>query len=229
MRVFLVEDDESLGFVVQDNLEQNGYEVDLFKDGWSAQKAFVPFEYDICILDVMLPNLDGFSLGEYIRTQDTQVPIIFLTAKNLKEDRIRGFKIGADDYMTKPFSIEELVLRIEAIMKRIAQSPAPARAVKTTVRIGRYTFDHKNLLLTLDEERTSLTQREADLLALLAEHKGELISRDDILVKIWGETDYFRGRSLDVFITRLRKYLKEDPTVSITNIHGVGFRLEEKV
>ena len=222
-KILLVEDDDSLGFVVKDNLEQEGYEIDLQVTGKAGQKAFQQNQYDIFILDVMLPEMDGFTLAEYIRSTGSDVPIIFLTAKSLKEDRIKGLKLGADDYLTKPFSIEELILRVEAILKRTGKKTATNLAVHS---LGKYSFDTKNLKLIFEEKALDLTHRESDLLTFLVQHKNETLSRDKILIAIWGDDDYFKGRSLDVFITRLRKYLAQDPTVKLTNVHGVGFRLE---
>ncbi len=224
-KILLVEDDDSLGFVVKDNLEQEGYTIDLQTDGKAGQQAFQNNQYDICIFDVMLPEMDGFSLAEFVRATGSDVPIIFLTAKSLKEDRIKGLKLGADDYLTKPFSIEELVLRIEAILKRTGKKTG--QTINQGLQaIGKYTFDIKNLKLFFENEVQDLTHREADLLAFLINHKNETQSRDKILIAIWGDDDYFKGRSLDVFITRLRKYLNKDSNVKLTNVHGVGFRLD---
>ena len=222
-KILLVEDDDSLGFVVKDNLEQEGYEIDLQVTGKAGQKAFQQNQYDIFILDVMLPEMDGFTLAEYIRNAGSDVPIIFLTAKSLKEDRIKGLKLGADDYLTKPFSIEELRLRIEAILKRTGKKTVQDIAVHS---LGKYTFDTKNLKLIFEEKALELTHRESDLLEFLVKHKNETLPRDKILIAIWGDDDYFKGRSLDVFITRLRKYLVQDPSIKLSNVHGVGFRLE---
>lgn len=218
-----VEDDQSLGFVTRDNLEMEGYQVTHFIDGQTAIDAIPNHQFDICIIDVMLPGVDGFTIAEEIRKYDTQVPIIFLTARSLKEDKIKGLKIGADDYITKPFSIEELILKIEVFLRRrIISSPEPA----TNYRIGSYEFDYPNLSLLFNGTSKSLTQREAELLKLFAEQPNQVIKRSDILEKLWGEDDYFLGRSLDVFISRLRKYLKKDESLKIENIHGVGFRLK---
>jgi hypothetical protein len=222
-KILLVEDDDSLGFVVKDNLEKEGYEIDLQVTGKAGQKAFQQHPYDIFIMDVMLPEMDGFTLAEYIRSTGSEVPIIFLTAKSLKEDRIKGLKLGADDYLTKPFSIEELILRIEAILKRTGKKTIQAIPIHS---LGKYTFDTKNLKLIFEEKSLELTRREADLLEFLVKHKNETLSRDKILIAIWGDDDYFKGRSLDVFITRLRKYLAQDPSIKLSNVHGVGFRLE---
>lgn len=217
-----VEDDESLGFVTRDSLEMEGYKITHFNEGKSAIAAIPDHQFDLCILDVMLPEVDGFTIAEEIRKYDTQVPIIFLTARSLKEDKIKGLKIGADDYITKPFSIEELILKIEVFLRRrIISIPSPA----SKFRIGEYEFDHPNLTLHHNGDAKTLTQREADLLKLFAEQPNQVIKRSDILEKLWGEDDYFLGRSLDVFISRLRKYLKQDDSLKIENIHGVGFRL----
>ena len=218
-----VEDDESLGYVTKDSLEMEGYQVTHFDEGKSAVDAIPNHQFDLCILDVMLPEIDGFTIAEEIRKYDTHVPIIFLTARSLKEDKIKGLKIGADDYITKPFSIEELILKIEVFLRRRTIS-APSAATKFT--IGQYEFDHPNLSLHFNGEIKTLTQREADLLKLFAEHPNQVIKRSNILEKLWGEDDYFLGRSLDVFISRLRKYLKQDEALKIENIHGVGFRLK---
>ena len=219
-----VEDDESLGFVTRDNLELQGYQVTHFSDGKSAMEALSNnHEYDLCILDVMLPEVDGFTIAEEIRKYDTQVPIIFLTAKSLKEDKIKGLKLGADDYITKPFSIEELILKIEVFLRRrTIVSPLTAKHFK----LGAFEFDYENLELKNNGDGRTLTQREADLLKLFLEQPNQVIKRSFILEKLWGEDDYFLGRSLDVFISRLRKYLKQDETLKIENIHGVGFRFK---
>ena len=228
IRVLLVEDDESLGFVVKDNLEFHGFAVDLQKDGLAAKESFQKNTYDICVLDVMLPKMDGFTLAESIRELDKQIPIIFLTAKSMKEDRLKGFKLGGDDYLTKPFSVEELILRMEVFLRRSSQNEIAAEN-NNVFQIGQYNFDYRNLRLQLgnDGEERSLTQREADLLKLLLDHKNNLVTREYVLTNIWGEDDYFKGRSMDVFISRLRKYLNQDPGLQIKNVHGVGFRLED--
>lgn len=229
-RVLLVEDDESLGFVVKDNLELRGFEVDLQQDGLSAKGRFAEKEYDICVLDVMLPKMDGFTLAEEIRRVNHKIPIIFLTARSMKEDRIRGFKLGGDDYLTKPFSVEELILRIEVFLRRSqgTEGDGGASATQDTYNIGQYVLNYRNLQLYFgNQEEKSMTQREADLLRLLVENKNNLVKREFLLTQLWGDDDYFKGRSMDVFISRLRKYLKKDPSVQIKNVHGVGFRLEE--
>ena len=218
-----VEDDESLSFVTRDNLELDGYEVTYCADGQIALDAIRSAQkFDLCILDVMLPEVDGFTLAQEIRKRDEQVPIIFLTAKSLKQDKIHGLTIGADDYITKPFSIEELLLKIEIFLRRSKFSSGPRADAAT--HIGTYEFDYKNLTLTTEGYSETLTQKEADLLKLLNEHRNQVIKRSFILETIWGKDDYFLGRSLDVFISRLRKYLSRDENIRIENIHGVGFK-----
>lgn len=217
-----VEDDESLGYVTRDNLELQGYQITHCTDGKSALKALGENDFDLCILDVMLPGVDGFTIAEEIRKKDRQTPIIFLTAKSLKEDRIHGLKIGGDDYLTKPFSVEELILKIEIFLRRSRITPDDQQE---RYELGKYTFDYPNYTLKLEGKDRQLTEREADLLRYFAARPNEVLKRSDILKAIWGEDDYFLGRSLDVFISRLRKYLKEDERITLENIHGVGFRL----
>jgi DNA-binding response OmpR family regulator len=223
--LFYVEDDESLSFVTRDNLELEGYQVTYCEDGQKAIDIIKTENFDLCILDVMLPGVDGFTIAEEIRKRNKQVPILFLTAKSLKEDRIRGLRLGADDYITKPFSIEELILKIEIFLKR---SQIVVKEESHLFQIGDFTFDHKNLQLKNESIKRQLTQKEADLLKYFIENKNVVLKRSDILETLWGEDDYFLGRSLDVFISRLRKYLKEDETLKIENIHGVGFRFNHR-
>ncbi len=221
-KILYVEDDPNLGFVTKDNLELEGYEIVHFQDGKEAWKSFSKEKYDLCLLDVMLPELDGFSLAEKIRKQNLQVPIIFLTAKTMQEDRITGLKIGGDDYVTKPFSIEELSLRIKIFLKR-----KEVNKLGGTVgnwQIGSYSFDYQQLKLESATKIEQLTHREAEVLKFLCERKNQVIKRDEILSAIWGRNDYFMGRSLDVFVTRLRKMLAEDTSIKIENVHGIGFR-----
>jgi two-component system response regulator VicR len=223
--ILYVEDDESLSFVTRDHLEMEGYRLTCCRDGRKALEIIRKEEFDLCILDVMLPEVDGFAIAREIRRYNQQVPIIFLTAKSLKEDRIHGLRLGADDYLTKPFSIEELLLKIGVFLRRRQISGRPRADY---YRFGKYEFDAKNLILSqAGGKPRQLTQREGDLLRLLLEHKNELLSRSDILRRVWGQDDYFLGRSLDVFISRLRKYLRQDDHVKIENVHGVGFRLLE--
>jgi DNA-binding response OmpR family regulator len=221
-KILYVEDDETLSFVTSDNLSLNGYEVCHYLDGEAAIKAFGEQSFDLCLLDVMLPKKDGFTLAEEIRRKNPEIPIIFLTAKSMKEDRIAGLKTGADDYITKPFSIEELILKIEIFLKRKFIN---INRQNNKFNIGKLVFDHKNLTITTDGIDKTLTQREADLLKLLVENKNNVIKREEILERVWGQNDYFLGRSMDVFISRLRKYLGGDTDIKIDNIHGVGFKL----
>lgn len=216
-----VEDDESLSFVTRDNLALQGYEITHCNNGKDALEKIQGQPFDLCILDVMLPEIDGFTLAQEIRAKNPHVPIIFLTAKSLKEDKLHGLKIGGDDYITKPFSIEELLLKIDIFLRRrsIHQAPAP-----TQYRFGEYQFDYGNLQLTRNGNGRTLTQKEADLLRFFLEHPNQVVKRATILEELWGEDDYFMGRSLDVFISRLRKYLCEDESLRIENIHGVGFK-----
>ena len=221
--ILYVEDDESLGFVTKDNLELKGYEITHCMDGQSALEIARKGGFDLCLLDVMLPEMDGFTLAESIREWDDHIPIIFLTAKSLKEDKIKGLRLGGDDYITKPFSVEELVLKIEVFLKRSRKTSTAF--TNSNLNIGQFEFDHKNLTLSINSQGRKLTQKEADLLKLFIDNKNQVIKRSVILEKIWGEDDYFLGRSLDVFISRFRKYLKADENLKAENIHGVGFRL----
>lgn len=223
--LLLVEDDENLGFVVQDALRRKGYTVHLFRDGKAGLQHFNQNAYDLCLLDVMLPHKDGLSLAEDIRLTDPQIPIIFLTAKSQIEDRIAGFKAGGDDYITKPFSHEELVLRIDAILRRTKGKGAEARN-RETFTLGDYTYDDRNKLLKHAEEERRLTKKEASVLKLLCMHQDQVLPRELLLNMVWGDDSYFLGRSLDVFISRLRKYLRHDERVRIMNVHGVGFKMQ---
>jgi len=220
-----VEDDESLSFVTKDNLELQGFQVTHCGDGKQAMAIIRNHQFDLCILDVMLPDADGFMIAQEIRKFDKQVPILFLTARSLKEDKIHGLRLGADDYITKPFSIEELILKVRIFLKRRNIVGDVDESTKE-FDLGEYLFDYKNLELRIAEQAKKLTQKEADLLRFFVRNKNEVLKRSDILETLWGEDDYFMGRSLDVFISRLRKYLKEDTSLKIENIHGVGFRLK---
>lgn len=227
-----VEDDESLSFVTRDHLELSGYNVIYCKDGHQARIAIEAGtdKYDCALLDVMLPGIDGFELAELIRKQSQDLPIIFLTARSLKEDRLHGLRLGADDYITKPFSIEELVLKIEVFLRRSQVRPIETDELVDYATIGAYRFDPENLALVHGptEGTRRLTRRESDLLRYLAARRNHVLERGAILKEIWGKDDYFLGRSLDVFISRLRKYLQADPTIEIENIHGVGFCFKVK-
>ena len=224
-RILLVEDDANLSMVLKDYLEMLGYETVLRNDGEEGLEAFKDNEFSLCILDVMMPKKDGFRLAKDIRAINADIPLIFLTAKTLKEDRIAGFKAGCDDYITKPFSTEELSLRISAILKR-SEIQYRQKKIPDIFELGSIQFDHKNMLLIHEGKDYSLTRKESALLKLLAENKNQLVEREYALEKIWGSSDYFIGRSMDVFIAKLRKMLKIDPSIAITNVHGTGFKLE---
>lgn len=223
-RILYVEDDPNLAFATKDNLEQYDYEVVHATDGAEALDYFGQEHFDICVLDIMLPRMDGFTLAEKIRSSDSQVPILFLSARSMQEDKIKGLKLGADDYITKPFSIEELKLRIDVFLRR-SKADSILAVKPGSKQIGKYIFDFQKLTLTLDGKSQSLTFREAEVLKFMAERTDQVIRRDELLKAIWGDDDYFMGRSLDVFISRLRKYLAGDPDIRIDNVHGVGFRM----
>ncbi|KAA6441706.1 response regulator transcription factor [Dyadobacter flavalbus] len=223
-RILYVEDDPNLAFATKDNLEEYDYEVVHATDGVEALDFFGKEHFDICVLDIMLPKMDGFTLAEKIRSSDSQVPILFLTARSLQEDKIKGLKLGADDYVTKPFSIEELKLRIDVFLRR-SKSDKPEASKADAAKIGKYAFDFQKLTLAINGSTQNLTFREAEVLKYLAERPDLVIRRDELLKAIWGDDDYFMGRSLDVFISRLRKYLSGDPDIRIDNVHGVGFRM----
>lgn len=221
--ILLVEDDKNLGIIISDFLEISGFQVELKEDGKEGLEEFRRVKYDLILLDIMLPLLDGFTVAEEIRKTDCEVPVIFLTARSMKEDKLKGFRIGGDDYITKPFSTEELLLRINAVLRRTRRANGQKASVYT---IGRYTFDYPNHILSNAHEERQLTKREAELLRLLCLNMNNVLRRDLALKTIWGEDDYFMGRSMDVYITKLRKMLGGDPSVSIVNIHNTGFRLE---
>ena len=222
LRILLCEDDENLGMLLREYLQAKNYSADLYPDGDAGFKAFVKNKYDLCILDVMMPKKDGFTLAQDIRQINSQVPIVFLTAKTQKDDVLEGFDKGADDYITKPFSMEELVKRVEAILRRVR---GKRNRESTKYKIGRYTFDTQKQLLTIGDKQTKLTTKENELLALLCSHANEILKRNDALRTIWIDDNYFNARSMDVYITKLRKHLKEDDQVEIINIHGQGYKL----
>ncbi|WP_298155722.1 response regulator transcription factor [Flavobacterium sp.] len=222
-RILYAEDDDTLAFLTKDNLEQNGYDVTHCADGAFCLETFRYGHFDICILDIMMPKMDGFDLASEIRKINTDVPIIFLSAKTLKEDRIKGLRIGADDYLVKPFSIEELLLKIEIFLKR-SQKPASANQF---YKLGSYQFDPANYLVFKQDEKITLTQRESELLKYFLDNKNVVLKREQILTALWGDDDYFMGRSLDVFISRLRKVIVNEPGIAIENLHGIGFRFKE--
>ena len=219
-KILYAEDDETLAFLTKDNLEQN-YEVTHCSDGEMALETFKNDSFDVCIFDIMMPKMDGFELAEAVRKLNSDVPILFLSAKTLKEDRIKGLRIGADDYLVKPFSIEELLLKIEIFLKRTNKNTV---VENKNYAVGKYQFDSKNFLVFNADEKITLTQRESDLLKFFIENKNVVLKREQILKSLWGEDDYFMGRSLDVFISRLRKILANEAGISIENLHGIGFR-----
>ena len=224
--ILLAEDDINLGFVISDQLRSEGYHVSLATDGVDALKRFNEQPYHLCVFDVMMPKKDGFTLAKDIRKVNPEVPILFLTAKSMTEDKIEGFKAGGDDYLTKPFSVEELNLRVKSLLKRVnIRTELPEERV---FNIGAFVFDSENLHLNLNGTKQSLTKKEAQILKLLYKFKNQVLPREVILNTVWGQDDYFVGRSLDVFITKLRKYLKDDERIQILNIHGIGFKLEIK-
>ncbi|MFK5856739.1 MAG: response regulator transcription factor [Bacteroidota bacterium] len=225
--ILFVEDDPNLSMILRDYLEMIGYKVDHAPDGEKGVDLFNENKYHLVILDIMMPKKDGFKTAQEIREKDSLVPIIFLTAKNLKEDRIKGFQVGCDDFITKPFSTEELSLRIKAILKRCTLlNEGSIDSSKKIISIGKFTFDNSNLTLKINDNERVLTRKESGLLKLLCENKNNLLPREVAMETVWGENDYFIGRSMDVFIAKLRKYLKEDPNVKIQNVHGIGFKLE---
>ena len=225
IKILYAEDDETLAFLTKDNLEQNGYLVSRFSDGLTCLEAFKKESFDVCIFDIMMPKMDGFELAIEIRKINVQIPIIFLSAKTLKEDRIKGLRIGADDYLVKPFSIEELILKIEVFLKR---SHKRVVIENNDSMVGQYQFDSDNYLLFNPTEKITLSQREAELLKLFLENKNVVLKREAILKSLWGDDDYFMGRSLDVFISRLRKILANQNGIIIENLHGIGFRFTVK-
>lgn len=224
IKILLVEDDTSLGFVISDQLKSDGYQVTLCTDGAEGFKRFNEEKFHLCIFDVMMPKKDGFSLAQDIRKIDTEVPILFLTAKSMTEDKVAGFKAGGDDYLTKPFSVEELQVRISALLKRV--NIIPETAEETIIHLGNYIFDTLNYKLKHPKFEKTLTKKEAQILKILCKFKNQVVPRDVVLNAVWGQDDYFVGRSLDVFITKLRKYFNEDDSIQISNIHGIGFKLE---
>ncbi|HRR94394.1 MAG TPA: response regulator transcription factor [Bacteroidales bacterium] len=224
IKILLVEDDVNLGFLMVEFLESKGFEVKLYRDGISGLKGFESGKYDFCILDIMLPGLDGFSLAGKIREINPDTPMIFLTARSMKEDKIKGFRLGIDDYVTKPFDEDELYCRIMAIMNRVQQG-GPAKGDSTFLKIGRYTFDPANQLLALGSNTRRLTLKENKILCKLAGSMNNIVSREEIMNEVWGSSDYYTGRSLDVFISKIRNYLKEDHSLKITTIPTIGYIL----
>ena len=222
LHILLCEDEESLGMLLREYLQAKGYDAELYLDGESGYKAFMRSKFDMCLLDVMMPKMDGFTLAREMRMQNPDVPIIFLTAKNLKEDILEGFKLGADDYLTKPFSMDELVYRMEAILRRVK-----GKNQRTVVRyqLGKFVFDVQRQILSDGDNQTKLTTKESELLTLLCAHANEVLERELALKTIWIDDNYFNARSMDVYITKLRKHLRDDDSIEINNVHGKGYRL----
>ncbi|NOX64952.1 MAG: response regulator transcription factor [Chlorobi bacterium] len=221
-KILLVEDDPNLGGLIREFLIVKGYDVDLASDGEEGLKKYINWKYDICLLDIMLPKMDGFTLAREIRSADKMIPIIFLTAKSQQEDKIEGFKIGGDDYITKPFSMEELLYRIDAILRRVSSKGKDGQQPEA---IGKLEYDFHKRTLSFDGEKIKLTSKENELLNLLVLKRGEVVTRSEALIKIWKSDNYFNSRSMDVYITKLRNYLKADNSIEIVNIHGEGFKL----
>ncbi len=222
VKILLCEDDENLGMLLREYLQTKGYDADLQPDGEAGYKAFTRNKYDMCVFDVMMPKKDGFQLAADIRAVNADVPIIFLTAKSMKEDILQGFKLGADDYLSKPFSMEELLYRIESILRRVRGKKVKEAVIYT---IGKFTFDAQKQTLTLDGDSKKLTTKESELLNLLAANANSILERNFALKTIWVDDNYFNARSMDVYITKLRKLLKDDENVAIINIHGKGYKL----
>ena len=222
LHILLCEDEESLGMLLREYLHAKGYDAELYLDGESGYKAFMRSKFDMCLLDVMMPKMDGFTLAREMRMQNPDVPIIFLTAKNLKEDILEGFKLGADDYLTKPFSMDELVYRMEAILRRVK-----GKNQRNVVRyqLGKFVFDVQRQILSDGDNQTKLTTKESELLTLLCAHANEVLERELALKTIWIDDNYFNARSMDVYITKLRKHLRDDDSIEINNVHGKGYRL----
>ena len=222
-KILLVEDDTNLGFVISDQLKSEGYQVSLCTNGMDGHMRFSEDEFHMCIFDVMMPKKDGFTLAREIRTMNQDIPILFLTAKAMTEDKIAGFNAGGDDYLTKPFSFDELSVRVKALLKRVNIQDEPEQKI---VHIGTYVFDTENFTLKHPEFEKTLTKKEAMVLKILCKFKNAVVPRENILTAVWGQDDYFAGRSMDVFITKLRKYFSMDPKIAISNIHGLGVKLD---
>ena len=224
IRILLAEDDKNLGTILKSYLEAKGYPTKLCVNGQEAYDMFTKEEFDFCIVDVMMPVKDGFSLAKDIREIDSKIPILFLTAKSLQQDKLKGFEVGADDYLTKPFNMDELLMRIQAILRRISGA-SPTGGKDNIYKIGGLTFDYNRQVLKSGDKEDKLTSKEAGLLKLLVEHANEVVDRSIALNRIWKDDSYFNARSMDVYITKLRKYLKSDPSIELINVHGVGFKL----
>jgi DNA-binding response OmpR family regulator len=224
-RILLVEDDPNLGQILKEYLDLKGYQATLARDGEQGFQSFRQQPYDLCIFDVMLPKKDGFSLAREVRAANKQVPIIFLTAKSMKEDTLEGFRVGADDYLTKPFSMEELLLRMKAILRRTQPAPGNPEREVPVYTVGSFTFDYEQQLLRHGDKSVKLTSKESELLKLLCVNLNQTLERSLALKLIWRDDSYFNARSMDVYITKLRKYLRDDPNVEIVNVHGTGYKL----
>jgi len=224
IHLLLAEDDRNLGNLLKNYLDAKGYQTTLCLNGQEAIEAFAKQQIDFCILDIMMPVKDGFTVAKEIRIRDKKTPILFLTAKSMQEDKLKGFEIGGDDYLTKPFSMEELLLRMQAILRRLEDNPRPVPE-EGVFPIGAYTFDLHRQTLTIGTTEQKLTSKETDLLKLLCTHVNNVLTRSEALTEIWNNDSYFNARSMDVYIVKLRKYLKQDPTVGLINVHGVGFKL----
>lgn len=225
-RILLVEDDPNLGLLLEEYLHLKGkFEVVLCADGDEGLKAFTKDHFDLLILDVMMPKKDGFTLGKEVRKINQDVPIIFATAKGMIEDKTQAFNLGGDDYITKPFRIEELLLRINALLKRAASAEKKEEEKQVLFSIGKFKFDYTSQMISLDDKHQKLSTKEAELLRLLCVHKNEVLTREEALLNIWHDDNYFNGRSMDVFLSKIRKYLKDDPDVEIINVHGRGYKL----
>ena len=224
-KILLVEDDVNLGFLLVDFLESDGFEVKLYKDGESGWNGFQTSGFNLCILDLMLPRMDGFTLSGKIKEIKPEIPIIILSARSMKEDKIKGFRIGIDDYITKPFDEEELLCRVKAILARTRQ-PNNQPAKKSVFQIGKYEFDLANQLLTINNNSQRLTIKESKILGLLCNPLNNLVKREEIMIAVWGESDYYTGRSLDVFISKIRGYLRQDPDIKIATIPTIGYIIE---
>lgn len=224
VRVLLAEDDRNLGNLLKNYLDAKGYETTLCLNGLEAVNIFASAETDFCILDIMMPHKDGFTVAKEIRAQNKKIPILFLTAKSMQEDKLKGFELGGDDYITKPFSMEELLMRMQAILRRLDDNSRPPQE-DALFGIGRYTFDIHRQTLTIGKHEQKLTSKETGLLRLLCLHANDVLTRNEALTVIWNNDSYFNARSMDVYIVKLRKYLKMDPSVGLINVHGVGFKL----
>ncbi len=227
-RILLAEDDTNLGFLLVDFLESNGFDVKLYRDGQSALQGFTRTGADFCLIDIMLPGMDGFALTGKIKEIDNDVPVIILSARSLKEDKIKGFRLGVDDYITKPFEEEELLYRIRAVLNRLKHPLRNSDAEHSVKRIGKFIFDPQNLLLTTGSDSQRITIKESRILDKLASSVNKVVTREEIMIEVWGETDYYTGRSLDVFISKLRSYLRTDTSIQIITIPTLGYRLEVK-